>query len=322
MMDDEKYIELLFKRADATITEVQREDLDKWLSKSEANVTKAKKVHQIWEGTGSYAREINLDLDLEFGELKKRIDRRQSANHIYSLWRPWRMAAGFVLLIGAIWFIARPGSVSKREIVLNGPTDQVLPDGSHVWLSEESKGIYDKKEGYRAFTLIGVGYFEVVKDATHPFQVRTAAGMVQVIGTAFEIDAILSDQTMVKVWEGIVKVTIPQESQSLTIKAGEGALSTTDKIVKIDFGEEPVAAWRLNPITFDKQPLAKVIEKIEEAYPITIEVANELTLTCEVTFTLSYPKVETLMTTLETLLGVAITKLGSKQYLIAGNGCE
>lgn len=73
-----------------------------------------------------------------------------------------------------------------------------LPDGSKVWINSGSKLSYENyfKGNMREVQLDGEAYFDVVKDAAHPFIVHTSGIDIKVLGTAFNVKAYLSDPTI------------------------------------------------------------------------------------------------------------------------------
>jgi transmembrane sensor len=81
-----------------------------------------------------------------------------------------------------------PGSKSKIQ----------LPDGSQVWINSGSKLTYAgmMKGRTREVTLDGEAYFDVVKDAAHPFIVHTSGIDIKVLGTAFNVKAYKIEPTI------------------------------------------------------------------------------------------------------------------------------
>jgi transmembrane sensor len=64
-----------------------------------------------------------------------------------------------------------------------------LPDGTKVWLNSDSKLEYNTEfnQNMREVSLTGEAYFDVVKDAAHPFVVHTSDIDIRVLGTAFNV---------------------------------------------------------------------------------------------------------------------------------------
>ncbi|MCX2485490.1 FecR family protein [Pedobacter sp. MR2016-24] len=90
-------------------------------------------------------------------------------------------------------------------------TRQLLPDGSIVWLSPEARLTFPSRFGkLRQVTMEGEAFFEVTKDAEHPFIVTSGKVKTKVWGTSFRIRSIPGeDYTKVSVLTGKVSVSIP-----------------------------------------------------------------------------------------------------------------
>ena len=89
-------------------------------------------------------------------------------------------------------------TVREREVRYNtlvisrgGDFKVTLADGTIVWLNSCTRLRYplDFKGDVREVFLEGEAYFEVAKDAKHPFVVRTADVDVRVLGTRFNLSA-------------------------------------------------------------------------------------------------------------------------------------
>lgn len=85
-----------------------------------------------------------------------------------------------------------------------------LPDGSMVWINSGSKLTYDGtfSATNREVNLEGEAYFDVTKDAAHPFIVHTAGIDIKVLGTAFNIKAYSAEPTIeATLIHGAIEVT-------------------------------------------------------------------------------------------------------------------
>ncbi|OIR14170.1 fec operon regulator FecR [mine drainage metagenome] len=135
------------------------------------------------------------------------------------------IAAVFLLVIGISWIFysrsekfkfnygnevyAKPGAKSKI----------ILPDGTIVWLNSGSKLYYSPKftDTIRSVALEGEAFFDVVKDAKHPFIVHTSGIDIRVLGTAFNVKSYESDPTIeTTLIRGLIEVV--KKNQSLASK--------------------------------------------------------------------------------------------------------
>jgi ferric-dicitrate binding protein FerR (iron transport regulator) len=101
----------------------------------------------------------------------------------------------------------------------------VLPDGTKVWLNANSKITYKKHFGerYREVYLAGEAFFDVVKDAKHPFIVNTSSLRLRVLGTAFNVRSFKTDKTSeAALVRGSIEVTlVDHPDKKLTLKPSE-----------------------------------------------------------------------------------------------------
>lgn len=102
---------------------------------------------------------------------------------------------------------AKPGAKSKM----------VLPDGTTVWLNSGSKLTYSDnfRDSVRSVELDGEAFFDVVKDAKHPFIVHTSGIDIRVLGTAFNVKSYAAESTIeATLIRGIIEVVKKDEPQS------------------------------------------------------------------------------------------------------------
>lgn len=104
-----------------------------------------------------------------------------------------------------------------NEITVNrgAKTKIRLPDGTHVWVNADSKLSYPEtfKGPLREVYLEGEGYFDVVKDAAHPFIVHTAGLDIRVLGTTFNVKAYEAESTIeATLIHGAIEVMEPNQT--------------------------------------------------------------------------------------------------------------
>ena len=112
----------------------------------------------------------------------------------------FRLAGGIaasVLLCLASWFIYDCRKLATMQTVSTGATLSVvtLPDQTKVTLNRYSSLTYpDRFKGdRRVVQLLGEAYFEVEKDARHPFIVKAEPVEIEVLGTHFNVEAYPAD---------------------------------------------------------------------------------------------------------------------------------
>lgn len=151
----------------------------------------------------------------------------------------------------------------------------ILPDSSRGWLNAESSLQYPESfEGMkqREVYLKGEGYFEVTKDAKHPFVVRTDALNTQVLGTSFNVKAYTGDDTQVTLLEGSVKVT-DRNHNELQLIPGE---HTDAHLYKTSVENcNGYRAWIDGQFYFDDVELVEIMREFGRWYNVDIVFTNK-----------------------------------------------
>ncbi|AYL95583.1 FecR family protein [Mucilaginibacter celer] len=176
--------------------------------------------------------------------------------------------------------LARP-SAPVLTIALNvlttprgGQYQLVLPDGTKVWLNAASSLKYPA-----AFTgierkveLTGEAYFEVSKDPSKPFYVKTAGQTVTVLGTHFNINSYTDEAaTKTTLLEGSVKVT-GNNGQSVKIKPGEQAVNYANDIsIKQNVNTDEAIAWKNGKFMFRNTDLQTIMRQLSRWYDVDVE---------------------------------------------------
>ena len=100
-----------------------------------------------------------------------------------------------------------------------------LPDGSRVWINNDTKITYDKNFGEetREVTLTGEAFFDVIKDVRRPFIVHTKTLDIKVLGTAFNVRAYADEKnTQTTLLRGSVEILLTSKKEKrITLKPNE-----------------------------------------------------------------------------------------------------
>jgi len=145
--------------------------------------------------------------------------------------------------------------------------DLVLEDGSRVTLDADSAIRVALGSDVRRVTLErGAAYFEVVHDASHPFQVGVGDRRVIVTGTRF-VTALTGDSAQVSLLQGRVVVGMRDAAEgaaldgALILAPGERAVFRPGQsaIEKASAEIEMATAWRKRRLVFQDAPLSDVV---------------------------------------------------------------
>ncbi|MEM1120763.1 MAG: FecR domain-containing protein [Bacteroidota bacterium] len=168
---------------------------------------------------------------------------------------------------------------NPTETIMVGYGEQLtytLPDNSTIDLNADSKITF--KEGDfandRIVNLEGEAFFEVQKGQS--FKVITPSGMVEVLGTSFNVNTRDGNLT-VDCRTGKVRVTAKGSEQILT--KGMGTKLTADKSALEAAYETSIdqkIGWRNGEFYLEAVTLEQVIEELERQFAVTIEAPSDL----------------------------------------------
>ena len=239
---------------------------------------------------------------------------RQKAKTIL-LRRVMGVAAGLAaLVLLSLWLfqcsqkqtlLADTGAGTKDSVTvaMNGERKKIiLPDNTEVHLNSGSRLVYNKDFGNnnREVWLSGEAFFEVTKDAAHPFLVNTNRMMVKVLGTVFNVKAYNTKEDIeTTVVEGKVEVSLKEDAgkkvillpnEKISLRNGSivkedghthnpvTPLSYEVQTVKSDKKETTMpeeTAWVKEKVFFNQEPLEIVALKMERWYNVRIHFKDE-----------------------------------------------
>ncbi|WP_181182466.1 FecR family protein [Sphingobacterium lumbrici] len=163
-------------------------------------------------------------------------------------------------------------------MTIRGGTYQItLADGTKVWLNAESKLRFPATfvGNERQVELIsGEAYFEVAHHAQKPFRVFTSKQVVEVLGTAFNINAYLDEPVITTTLiEGSIKLSCGEQSGLLYPgqQASVGYPEVNNKIlIQNDANIEAAVAWKNGLFHFNKSDLKDVMNQIARWYNVDV----------------------------------------------------
>jgi transmembrane sensor len=155
-----------------------------------------------------------------------------------------------------------------------------LPDGSRVWLNNASTLRYPVSFSgpNRSVELTGEAYFEIAKDASHPFRVLVhkgdgdAGGSIEVMGTSFNIMAYADEPAeRTTLVDGSIKFTragnnaLLKPSQQSVLDA-QGALHVIPQV-----NVQEVTAWKNGYFHFDHANLETTMRQLARWYDVDVK---------------------------------------------------
>lgn len=197
----------------------------------------------------------------------------------FRLWFGAGLAASLVVGIGVgQWFRATPREPFGLEALMTGPNEVAtvtLEDQTVVRLAPESSLRFPGGDDSREVALVGRAFFTVAKDPERPFRVRLPSGVIEVLGTRFDVQS--RDQDLqVAVVEGQVRVQA--HGARLDLEANDVARVPHEGVPVVRRVEDPyqVIGWLGLFLAFESTPLAEVATEFERRFDVRVEVADGL----------------------------------------------
>lgn len=240
--------------------------------------------------------------------------------------RNWMAAAAsfFVLLLAISaffksWWHSEPSPQSYTLLTLFTAQEtrtDTLPDGTVVTLNKNSRLQYPSRfvDSVRQVQLEGEAFFEVHRDSAHPFLIRTDEVEVRVLGTSFNLRH-RNGETKVVVETGLVQVS--HRSKQVKLKAGEQVkVRSTDTSMEV----QPVTNvlynyYRSHVFVCDDTPLPVLVQALNEAYDVPIEIGNPALHSLRITTTFNNEPLDIIINIISETLGIRHRKKAGRIIL-------
>jgi ferric-dicitrate binding protein FerR (iron transport regulator) len=245
--------------ADWLADKITDDDLKRMVSKEDFIVYV--KIKQYFEKL----EKLPFETDKAYAELKEKLRLRQTKVRSIPNW-VYTVAALFVLFFGVFRFFQASIEVTTsfgqtKEIALN--------EGTQIHLNAKSSVVYPKYQAQRNISLKGEAFFDVTKKGA--FTVTTPMGIVQVLGTKFNVIA-NEDIFEVICYEGSVKVMC--NGQEKVLKPNDAWRVVDGDIPKEWKTTNNKAGWLLGETNFKSMPVKFVMKAIENQYDIKFKAGS------------------------------------------------
>ena len=273
---------IFFKCFQNQATQEELAEIKDWLGEDIENLEMLNEVYNVFTISAVVTPPLNPDVQKAWNKIDQKITQAPAIKQIN--YRPIYAAIAAVLVFGLLLFgvidnYLRMDRLSRQftEVTtLPGQkTSVTLPDGSKVWLNSSSSLKYPTNFNVRKREVIltGEAFFEVFKDKSKRFRVKSGILDIDVYGTSFNIKNYPDDYLQeVTVADGIVGVS--RDAQEIRkLKKGEQALLNKES-KKILFKTEDadlVTAWKNNELIFRNTPVNEVFESLESWFGVNIK---------------------------------------------------
>lgn len=269
-------IEKIVASFDHQLSEQEEKQLQSWLEASAENIKLYKETKRVFETT----RKTRLNFNPDTGKALIKVNGRLKTKQLYRWW--YRAAAVLLLVVLAAKVLFLPPETQWHEITAENRQVVYLNDNSKVVLAENATFKYPDKfrDKQRSVLLSGKAYFEITKDAEHPFVVKTAHTSIKVVGTRFLVDASAKSSEKVFVDEGkvIFKALAAGNKQTISLTQNETGiwLAKNNSLTETTYSNLNRNAWLSGKLTFNNSTLEKVFLDFEKYFHIKIEYPESL----------------------------------------------
>ncbi len=319
--------------------------LDKLGSEEEQNLFFIE-AERLWEESKESGNQISVDSEQMFAQIlaKKQLSENKDKTIFQNkllLLRGFVMGSkvqnflkiAAVLLIAAFLFVGGYSVLHRSHqdtlafIQVKVPRGLkkmlVLPDSTRVWINSESTFQYPEHFSgeTRTVHLTGEAYFEVTKDASHPFIVSTPEMNVKVLGTGFDVSAYPANQVSATLVHGRIMAYHINASGNIenevVLSPGERSIFKPEKNIFIvkKVNTKIYTSWKEGKLVFNDTPFSEIVKRINRWYNVDM-VVNDKTIehfNCTVEF--KNDSLPSVLKLLEAITPIRFTLSGNRIFV-------
>ena len=289
--------EIIIRSIQNTATTEELTILKEWLEEDNRNVSLYFQLEELWSHGKPVSKEtIQNGWEMLERQIEKRTSnlsfKKQISKTIIPGWLHY-VAAVFVgvIISTAAWYLLSDSmkvvdtQLYTKNIVHNnnGVQSLILPDGSQVWLNENSRITYPDEfaDGKRMVALTGNAYFDVSKDMYRPFIVESGDIEIEVTGTEFFVELLSEHRSAVTLITGGVNVSLNDvngKQQFTQLSPGQQASVSgiNGDIVVEQVNTDYYISWKDGTYRFTDEKLEKIASIIGKRYGLNIHVASDV----------------------------------------------
>lgn len=285
MKEDKKIPwELIISRLEGEISNSNEQLLVDWLADNK-NLEIYHEIESVWETIQKRSGDYTPNVDFYWKELSRKLNLSSSRPSIKTVrFKKIYQAVACIalLLIGSITFYLgfewNNDQIHKQTYTnINGKSQITLPDGTSVWLHNNTTLSYtsDFQQNDRSVDLKGEAFFEVKKDKSKKFIVHADGVNITVYGTKFNVTSKDNIENVgVSLLEGSVALSPNKgNGKEYFLQPGETAIyNKKNKDVLIRKSTEIDMAWATPVIQFSNRSLKDICSVLSQRYGINIHV--------------------------------------------------
>jgi len=317
--------------------EAGREEIDQlegWMNGSPDNRLYFDETKKLFAQIDGFKVEHKVDSVKAWEKLNARIATEVAPNDFAKVIPLFRRpvvlrAAASILLIAMLALLANYflNNTQSVPVVLSSQqnvTEQKLPDGSKVTLNKNSEITYVvNKRNVREVKLKGEAYFEVIHNEEMPFEITVGDVVIKDIGTAFNVKALPSSNTIEVLVESGEVYFYSASDKGLNLVKGEKAHydKTTRQFSKVvPSPVENTVSYKSKVFHFEASPLREVVRQLNDIYGSSIVLGDERLGNCLLKTDFNDESFDTVIEIIAETLDLEIERAGGK-IVLKGQPC-
>ena len=330
-LTNEKYDALIKSYLEGQCSQDESLVLLSWIAESEENRNYFEAFKDVWTLTDFSLDEDDIDVEAALESVNEKIEAAETETKTIEM--PWlrrnykyvSVAAAIMVALFLGFLISMPFGQTVTVAYDDTQPEQVyqLPDGSSFIFNGTGEVSYSKRfaNNSRDVKFEGKAFFDVAKDASHPFVIHCDGLDVEVLGTTFLLDA-SNERYTVDLYSGLVRMTAVDkhghELSHLDIKPGERGVWDVENggLKMMTYAEVKEEELKTDHVLdFNNVSLNTIIETVEYIYSIEVKLP-ETYASEKVTMRFSdEDSVDDVVETIATLFGLEVSKT-DKTYTI------
>lgn len=330
-LTNEKYDALIKSYLEGQCSQDESLVLLSWIAESEENRNYFEAFKDVWTLTDFSLDEEDIDVEAALESVNEKIEAAETETKTVEM--PWlrrnykyvSVAAAIMVALFLGFLISMPFGQTVTVAYDDTQPEQVyqLPDGSSFIFNGTGEVSYSKRfaKNSRNVKFEGKAFFDVAKDASHPFVIHCDGLDVEVLGTTFLLDA-SNERYTVDLYSGLVRMTAVDkhghELSHLDIKPGERGVWDVENggLKMMTYAEVKEEELKTDHVLdFNNVSLNTIIETVEYIYSIEVKLPETYAFE-KVTMRFSdEDSVDDVVETIATLFGLEVSKT-DKTYTI------
>jgi transmembrane sensor len=333
LMKEDHYHELAAKYFSGNPTDAEVQQLERWVLSAKENKQQFLELQRSWNLANVKEAAAKINVTDEWNAISEKLSNSDddTKGKVVALkvrtayTKVLQIAAAVLLLIVSGLYFYNTNKASNSLLVSSENTiiEEQLKDGTQVNLNQFSSISYeDAKDGTRKVALQGDAFFDVARDESRPFVIKTEEVDVTVLGTSFYVDA-REGQDEIQVIVASGKVEVEAGGKKVILTKGEVGtyVKSSQTLSEKQNKDVNYMAWKTNRLVYEEALLEKVVQGLGRTFHADIKLKPAGLKNCTLTATYEGQELGSILRILEKTLNLKAT-INGERIVLSGSPCE